>query len=157
MSGNAAVDVAEALFQDLPALSSLETGVIATSWSLDALAQSFSNGCQILKVLVNGESCGYCLFRNVGDETEILNIVIVKSRRRQGLGRTLLLGLIEKLQCCSCKKIWLEVRKSNMAAQKLYDIMEFKQAGIRKNYYRFGITGAGNSNREDALVLSKDL
>jgi ribosomal-protein-alanine N-acetyltransferase len=152
-----AIDVTEALFQDLPELSSMEFGSINTSWSLDALSQSLSNGCQILKILVDGQSCGYCLFRNVRDETEILNIVIAESRRRQGLAKTLLIGLIEKLRSPSSGKIWLEVRKSNTAAQKMYEIMGFKQAGIRKNYYRVGKTGSGNSGREDALVLCKDL
>ena len=156
MSGIPAVDVAEALFQDLPELSSLESAT-DVSWSLDALSQSFRNGCQILKIRVNGMSCGYCLFRNVSDETEILNLVVSESRRRQGLGKTLLLGLIEKLQCSSSGKIWLEVRKSNTAAQKLYDTMGFKQVGLRKNYYRLTKTGIGNSGREDALVLCKDL
>ena len=156
MSGIPAVDVAEALFQDMPELSSFESAT-DTSWSLDALSQCFRNGCQILKIRVNGTSCGYCLFRNVSDETEILNLVVSESRRRQGLGKTLLLGLIEKLQCSSSGKIWLEVRKSNTAAQKLYDTMGFKRVGLRKNYYRLKKTGIGNSGREDALVLCRDL
>jgi ribosomal-protein-alanine N-acetyltransferase len=157
MAGNCAVDVVEALFQDLPELSVMECGSQITSWNSAALSRSFSNGCKILKITVGGQTCGYCLYRSVEDETEILNLVIAQSRRRLGLGKALLIGLIDKLQCSSSGAIWLEVRKSNTAAQKLYDIMGFKQAGVRKNYYKVENDGAEKSGREDALVLCKDL
>ena len=42
----------------------------------------------------------------------------------------------------------LEVRNSNIPAQKLYEKHGFKQITIRKNYY---------DNSEDALIYEKEL
>jgi len=41
----------------------------------------------------------------------------------------------------------LEVRASNSAAIKLYDLLGFKKAGIRKNFY--------SAPKEDALIMTK--
>ena len=42
----------------------------------------------------------------------------------------------------------LEVRRSNIPAQKLYEKHGFKQIAIRNNYY---------DNTEDALIYEKEL
>ena len=157
MTDNQIVDVVEGLIGDLPELAAIEFSSMITSWNLDALSRSFNNGCEILKITVNGQACGYCLYRSVEDETEVLNIVVAESRRRQGLGTALFTGLIAKLECADFRTVWLEVRTSNTAARKLYDCMDFKQAGIRKNYYKVENSAAEEPDRENALVLRKDL
>ena len=43
------------------------------------------------------------------------------------------------------RAITLEVRETNLAAQKLYDKFGFQRHGFRKNYYE--------DNRESALIL----
>ncbi|MBD4685604.1 ribosomal-protein-alanine N-acetyltransferase, partial [Xanthomonas citri pv. citri] len=45
--------------------------------------------------------------------------------------------------------LWLEVRESNLAAQKLYDSLGFNEVTIRKNYYP---TPSGE--RENAIVMA---
>ena len=42
---------------------------------------------------------------------------------------------------------FLEVRKSNEAAKRLYEKLGFEEAGIRKNFYEFP--------KEDAVIMWK--
>ena len=45
--------------------------------------------------------------------------------------------------------LWLEVRMSNLRAQKVYAAHGFQRVGVRKRYYP-----AAGGTREDALVMS---
>jgi ribosomal-protein-alanine N-acetyltransferase len=45
--------------------------------------------------------------------------------------------------------VTLEVRKSNLAAQKLYESMGFLTTGVRKGYY--------SDDGEDALAMTLEL
>ena len=49
----------------------------------------------------------------------------------------------------NCDNISLEVRISNLPAQKLYESFGFMQVNVRKGYY--------SDNQEDALLLVKPL
>ena len=156
MSNLQVVDVTEVLYQELSELSALDTGSTATNWRLESLAKSFTSGSQMIKITVNDCLSGYCLYRDVDSEAEILNFVIAEPRRRQGLGKILLTRLIDNLQRITPGKIWLEVRKNNVPAQKLYESLGFKQVGVRSNYYRTS-HGSDSSCREDALVFCKEI
>jgi len=59
------------------------------------------------------------------------------------------LNLAEKKECY---KITLEVRLSNIAAQRLYEKFNFVKDGYRKDYY-----SAENATREDAILYSLHL
>jgi ribosomal-protein-alanine N-acetyltransferase len=49
----------------------------------------------------------------------------------------------------SISRVTLEVRKSNLAAQKLYQSMGFLTTGVRKGYY--------SDDGEDALAMTLEL
>ncbi len=92
---------------------------------------------------------GYVLGRVVVDQAEILSIAIVPGRRRQGLGRQLLDGVLAAMMQRGAGTVWLEVRASNEAAQAMYQSAGFSAAGLRRGYYR--------QPPEDALVLRREL
>jgi ribosomal-protein-alanine N-acetyltransferase len=56
---------------------------------------------------------------------------------------------INKANELKVPKMLLEVRKSNTSAIALYDKYQFKNIGIRKNYYTAPI--------EDAIIMVKEL
>ncbi|MFA5760847.1 MAG: GNAT family N-acetyltransferase, partial [Dehalococcoidales bacterium] len=64
------------------------------------------------------------------------------------LGELLLLALIELALDMKCNMMTLEVRASNMAAQRLYQKYGFTSRGVRKGYY--------NDNREDGIIMTVD-
>lgn len=82
-------------------------------------------------------------------ELEIYNIAVQESFRCQGLGKLLLLHVLEWSLQNNFEKVLLEVREGNKAALALYASTGFTLIGRRRRYYR--------DNGEDALVLSCNL
>lgn len=79
---------------------------------------------------------GVIVGRGVLDEAEILNLAVAPSARRQGEGRRLLLWLYEEFRKKGASRVFLEVRESNVAAIAFYQIMGFRAAGTRRDYYQ---------------------
>lgn len=96
----------------------------------------------------NQDIVGFLMTSLMVDELHLLNIAISPSYRRQGLGSRLIDFLKNKAESYNAKQIILEVRESNTAAIQLYQLHQFKQIGIRKDYYK---TSTG---REHAVVYS---
>jgi ribosomal-protein-alanine N-acetyltransferase len=82
----------------------------------------------------------------VVDEAHIGTIAVHPDYRQHGIGRILLArGLLES-QGRGARRAYLEVRRSNLAAQALYRQFGFLEVGVRPRYYQ--------DNREDALLLT---
>ncbi len=103
----------------------------------------------------------YVWWLDTGDALEILNLAVIPSHRRQGLGR----ALVERTGKVATERgrsaVFLEVRPSNESAVALYRYLGFERVGIRKAYYP-GIPGISAIDgekaqrhlpREDAWVM----
>lgn len=77
---------------------------------------------------------GYVIFNQILDEAEIYKIVVSKDFRKKQIAFKIMEFFIEELRC-NVKKIFLEVRESNIPAIKLYEKCGF--VNIRKivDYY----------------------
>ncbi|WP_240377472.1 ribosomal protein S18-alanine N-acetyltransferase [Bacillus piscicola] len=91
------------------------------------------------------EIIGYCGVWIVLDEANITNIAVHSRHRGKKAGETLLIHAIDLASVYGVKRMSLEVRVSNTAAQSLYTKLGFQKGGIRKSYY--------TDNNEDALVM----
>lgn len=91
---------------------------------------------EYLIIKEKGEILGFLGYHWVLDEAEITNIVVRKSHQHRGIGGVLLQQMLESLGEAGIKQVFLEVRKSNSAAQKLYIKAKFHPVGVRKAYYR---------------------
>lgn len=80
------------------------------------------------------------------DELNIGTIAVHPDYQRQGIGAALLTMGLQTGIAEGAKIAHLEVRKSNVSAQRLYERFGFKIVGERKRYYA--------DNREDALLMS---
>jgi ribosomal-protein-alanine N-acetyltransferase len=89
---------------------------------------------------------GFAAFHRVIDEAELRNMAVAPTHQRQGLGRELLAEARKRLLEQGVRQIYLEVRASNISAQRLYFSAGFSLRSRRKDYY--------NDPQEDALVLS---
>ena len=85
------------------------------------------------------------------DQCELLNLTVKKSMQSKGIGTLILLQLKELCMALNIKYIFLEVRRSNATAIKLYEQNGFNETGIRKNYYKT-VTGM-----EDAILMGLSL
>ena len=91
---------------------------------------------------------GYAVLRQVGDDGELLKIAVDKQARRKGVGALLMADVLNYAADKAFKSVFLEVRKSNAAAVKLYEKYGFAVVRTRKDYYDKPV--------EDALIMVKE-
>ena len=91
----------------------------------------------------------FCAFWRIADQAHINNLAVRPELRGRGLGIKLLEAVIDEAQRLGAGSLALEVRRSNIAAQRLYARAGFREEGLRKSYYTQPV--------EDALVLIKTL
>lgn len=87
----------------------------------------------------------YCV-RIVLDVCELNYILVKKQYRKKGVGKLLIIHLIDFSKSLKCNKIEIEVRKSNDVAIDLYLKDNFEIVGMRKKYYQ--------NPEEDALLMT---
>jgi ribosomal-protein-alanine N-acetyltransferase len=91
---------------------------------------------------------GYAGLWLMTDESHITTIAVDPDFQGNGIGELLLVALIDRSQQIGARWLTLEVRVSNLGAQKLYEKYTFKEMGLRRRYY--------SDNGEDALVMWTD-
>ena len=91
----------------------------------------------------------FCAFWYVADQAHINNLAVRPELRGRGLGSQMLEAVMVEVQRLGAGSLALEVRRSNVAAQRLYLRAGFRQEGIRQSYYTQPV--------EDALILVKRL
>jgi ribosomal-protein-alanine N-acetyltransferase len=80
------------------------------------------------------------------DEAHVVAIAVREAYRRRGLGELLLAEAVEVALENRQEVITLEVRRSNVSAQALYEKYRFLKVGVRRRYY--------SDNGEDAVIMS---
>ena len=83
------------------------------------------------------------------DEAHIATLAVHPDFRRNGIGESLLLTVLEDAFLKGASQAMLEVRASNSAAINLYRRFGFEIAGRRLSYYR--------DNNEDAVLMNLGL
>ena len=118
-------------------------------WNLEMILSAYKNqrficiGAFNEDELIGVITCDFNEF-----DADIEGVVVKKEYRKMGIGALLISELQKKLIDEKKEKIFLEVRKSNLIAKKLYEKMGFKSLSERKGYY---------SDGEDAVVMAKEL
>jgi ribosomal-protein-alanine N-acetyltransferase len=79
------------------------------------------------------------------EEAHITNIAVREDCRGQGIGETLTKALIQYAANLGVQYMTLEVRKSNLIAQGMYQALGFETLSVRKRYYP--------DDQEDALLM----
>jgi len=105
----------------------------------------------------NGEIVGYVMcrietglsgFRGIIKKGHVVSIAVLPSYQHKGIGRALMMKVMENMVLYNAKLCFLEVRVSNEAAVKLYKNLGFKVTRVIRGYY---------VDREDAYVMSREL
>lgn len=131
----------------------IEKAVYAWPWSEGNIADSVKAGYQCLKLVgCESELIGYYIAMHGVDEVHLLNITVAPAHLRQGWARVMLDALALWARSVQAQWLWLEVRVGNARAITVYEHYGFRRVGQRKNYYP-----AGDSQREDAIVMSYKL
>lgn len=106
-------------------------------WTYNILKDELNseNSYYIVAKSSNEEIVGFAGIKTVLDESDIMNIVVKKSFRNQGIGSLLLKELINVAMSLKSSSITLEVMEENFSAIHLYEKFGFQIIGNRKNYY----------------------
>lgn len=140
---------------DLDAVLEIEAQSHPRPWTETMFREELEREWARLVVLREEDESGtsrvvaFCNYWLVHDEIHLLNIATHDSARRRGVGRELLGHIIEFANDNDCRYVTLEVRKSNLAAQGLYEGAGFLAVGLRPRYYA--------DNKEDAVIMLLDL
>lgn len=96
----------------------------------------------------DGTVVGYGGLITSGLEAHITTIAVDPVYHRQRIGTKLMLGLVDASIAKGGRTLSLEVRRSNFAAQSMYEAFGFRPVGLRPGYYA--------ETREDAIVMWVD-
>ncbi len=130
-------------------IAQLEKQCFSDPWSEKSIASELENPLSLWLVALQGDLVvGYVGSQSVLGEADMMNIAVDEAYRRQGIGKNLVLQLVEKLKEQGVHSLSLEVRQSNAPAISLYEEMGFQQVGLRPNYYR--------NPKENAMIFRKE-
>jgi ribosomal-protein-alanine N-acetyltransferase len=135
--------------EDIPQVTAIDREAFPTLWPPANYDRELKNGLAHYIVACSDESqyvLGFAGIWLLADEAHITNIAVREKHRRRGIGERLLIAIIELAIELGAKLITLEVRASNLDAQKLYARYGFVRVGLRRGYY--------TDNREDAVLMS---
>jgi len=133
--------------EDVETLADIERAAYAFPWSAGHFRDCLDSGYACWVAEHEGQVVGYWLMMMVLDEGHILNCCIARPWQRRGWGRRLMAHLFVQAQAYGIHELFLEVRASNLSAQRLYESVGFAEIARRRAYY------PADSGREDALIM----
>ena len=139
--------------QDLEEVVSLSATSPSNPWSKQMFIEEMQHPNASCYVMTSGEPStasplGFLCFRNVGDESDLLNIGVHPESRGCGIGKKLMTFYVEECQQRGAKTLYLEVDPRNQPAVRLYLSQAYRKNGVRKNFYQ---------GKFDALLMMRTI
>lgn len=133
---------------DVAAVHEIERLSFRTPWPAYAFEQELRANrlARYIVARAGDRIVGFAGIWMMVDEAHVTTFGVHPDWRRQAIGRQLLLNLVELADSIGARRMTLEVRESNVAAQALYQRFGFEVVGRRKAYY--------SDDGEDALVMT---
>ncbi len=138
--------------KDTPQIHRIERLCFSDPWSEESISHDLEENVLSRWLGIfddSGRLIAYGGIWLVINEGHILNIAVDPEFQGNGYGKRIMNALIELARENGINILFLEVRRSNLRAQKLYLGAGFMKAGYRKQYYE--------DNREDALIMIMNL
>lgn len=137
--------------RDLDQVLRIERLSFSAPWSRAAfLSELLENDrARYFVARIGDQVVGYTGMWIIIDEGHITNVAVHPHWRNRGIATQLLEALDDVARANGVRRMTLEVRKSNIVAHTLYEKLGFRDAGIRRAYYR--------DNNEDAIIMWKEL
>ncbi len=134
--------------QDLEEIKDVLLSDFDDFWSYEVLREELlSDSSLYIVAKKQNEIIGFAGIKIIIDEADIMNIVVKKSYRNNGIGSLLLENLIVISNNKNLNFINLEVDCKNIVAINLYKKFGFEEIALRKNYYK----------DNDAIIMKKKL
>lgn len=132
---------------DLDEVVALEISVYSHPWTRGNFGDSLGSGYECWTWRSGFGLVGYFVLSAVAGEAHLLNLSVAAQCQRGGHGSALLREALRLARARGARELFLEVRPGNLAAHALYERFDFRQIGVRRDYY------PDDGGREDALVF----
>jgi len=137
---------------DLPEVHRIERASFSVPWPDDAYRSELMANRLASYLVVRADGiAGAIAYGGIWlmvDEAHITTFAVDPAWRRQGVGETLLIALLDLAIARHAREATLEVRLSNLPARRLYEKYGFRPVGLRPRYY--------SDNGEDALIMTTE-
>ena len=133
--------------EDIPAVQLVENASFPIPWPANAFRHELTQNknAHYLVAKEGDHIVGYAGLWLSLDEAHITTFAVLPDFRRRKIGERMLLSIFERAERLGAEWLTLEVRASNLPAQRLYEKYGFRPAGIRRRYY--------SDNNEDAIIM----
>jgi [ribosomal protein S18]-alanine N-acetyltransferase len=142
------VQIRKVTQKDIPAIVAIENQQFLHPWKEHYFTSELTHDLSyffLAEKVDTAEVMGYIIFWIIEETMELHNIAVSARFKKKGIGKQLLLFLLETAEQNGVEEVFLEVRRSNAEAIGFYEAFKFKRISIRKNYY--------DNPREDALIF----
>ncbi len=142
------MDIRRATPADAAAIAAAEAEIFPDAWGERAICDTISTeGAMCYVALRDGQLVAYIIGRVIAPEGEIYRIATLPEYRGRGIAYRLLDYAYKTELGHGLETLFLEVRTKNAPARALYRSYGFKEAGVRKNYYK--------NPDDDAIIMLK--
>jgi ribosomal-protein-alanine N-acetyltransferase len=136
---------------DLPDVLKNERRGYTHPWTEGIFKDCLNHDHECWLVLFTDKIVAHGILSVAAGESHLLNVCVNPECQGYGFGRAMVEHLLVRAREREARRVFLEVRPSNVVACELYEKLGFNEVGIRENYYPAYV------GREDALVLAKEL
>jgi ribosomal-protein-alanine N-acetyltransferase len=132
--------------RDMPEVLKIEHESFEFNWTEeDFLACLRQRNCIGMVAEHENHVIGFMIYELHKTKLHILNFAVASGFRRLGVGAQMIEKLINKLSQQRRQEIVLEVRETNLVAQKFYQAQGFRAVGVLRGHYA--------DSAEDAYVM----
>ncbi len=136
---------------DLDRVVENELRSYAFPWTRGVFADCLKSRHECWVAVREGDVIGHGVLSIGAEEAHLLNVCVRRDEQGQGLGRQIVVHMLDRAARRGARVVYLEVRPSNRIAGALYASLGFVEIGLRRDYYPAEL---GN---EDARVLALTL
>ncbi|MBS4960396.1 MAG: ribosomal protein S18-alanine N-acetyltransferase [Clostridiales bacterium] len=129
-------------------VAEIEKECFTIAWTKEDFDREMKNNMAYYFVAESeGKIVGYAGLWHVVNEGQITNVAVLEEYRKQGIGAAFMEAFIDLAKRLEMIGLTLEVKISNLEAQRLYTRYGFRPEGFRKHYYQ--------DTGEDAVIMWK--
>jgi ribosomal-protein-alanine N-acetyltransferase len=136
---------------DLDRVLENETRSYAFPWTRGVFSDCLKSHHECWVAVRDREVIGHGVLSIGANEAHLLNVCVRRDQQGEGLGRQIVVHMLDRAAQRGATVVYLEVRPSNRVAGALYASLGFHEIGLRKDYY------PAELGSEDARVLALTL
>jgi ribosomal-protein-alanine N-acetyltransferase len=137
------VEIRPFAVDDIPAVAALEAANQPQPWTEGILEDELAADNRLYLIAEDDGVSGFAGVMVVGEEAHLTNLLVAEEARRRGVGKALMLGLVDAALEMGARHLTLEVRSKNEAARSFYAHFGLAPVGVRRGYY----------GDDDALIM----